>query len=77
LVERERKVSDKECGMMKATIIEDKCIGCGMCSVLCPEVFEMEDAVATVRVNPVPEGAKDECTEAAESCPVQAIVVTG
>lgn len=62
---------------MHATIIEEKCTGCGMCPSICPEVFEMEDALATVKADPVPEGAKDECTEAAESCPTQAIVVTG
>lgn len=61
---------------MQATIIEEKCTGCGMCPGICPDVFEMEEAVATVKVNPVPESMKAETIEAAESCPTQAIAVT-
>ena len=29
--------------MMKAKIDRDGCIGCGMCTEICPEVFEMAD----------------------------------
>lgn len=49
--------------------INDSCIGCGSCSALCPEVFEMSGAVAIVKAQ------KDlPCVkEAIEACPVEAI----
>jgi ferredoxin len=62
---------------MQAKIIEEQCTGCGLCPNICPEVFELEGAVAVVKTDPVPDGAKDECIEAAESCPTQAIAITG
>mgnify|MGYP001038247533 CR=1 FL=1 len=63
--------------MIQAMVIEEKCTGCGVCAAICSEVFEMEDALAKVKADPVPESTKEECVEAAESCPVQAIAVTG
>lgn len=61
---------------MHAKILEDQCTGCGICPSMCPDVFELDGAVASVKVNPVPDGAKDDCRAAAESCPVQAIELT-
>jgi len=58
---------------MKATVDKDSCTGCGLCSDACPEVFELEDDVAKVTADPVPEAAIESCREAAESCPVEAI----
>lgn len=58
---------------MKA-IVDDKCIGCGLCPQICPEVFEMNDQnLAIVKVDPVPPQVEDTCREAASSCPVEAI----
>jgi ferredoxin len=62
---------------MNVTIIEDRCTGCGICPSLCPDLFELNGAVAEVKQNPVPDSLKEECIEAAESCPVEAIAVTG
>jgi ferredoxin len=62
---------------VKAIILEDQCTGCGICPNICPDVFELEGAVASVKTNPVPDGLVDECRDAAESCPVQAIELTG
>ena len=50
---------------MKATVNED-CIGCGLCEGTCPDVFSISD---------VPEDAEDAAQEAADNCPVSAIVV--
>lgn len=61
---------------MKAKVDEDVCIGCGLCAGICADVFEMDDAVAVVIADPVPEHAKESCREAAESCPVEAISIT-
>jgi ferredoxin len=62
---------------MKATVNERTCIGCGACSDICPEVFELgNDAVAHVRADPVPAEVEAKCRDAAGACPVTAIEVT-
>ena len=60
---------------MKATVDEETCIGCGLCAETCPEVFEMDDDMARVKVNEVPEDLAETCREAAENCPVEAIQI--
>ncbi len=55
---------------MAIKIDNEKCIGCGLCSSICEEVFEMTDDIkAKVKKQ------KDlPCVkEAIESCPVEAI----
>ena len=59
---------------MKAIVDADACIGCGLCENTSPEVFKMNAAdIAEVIADPVPEEAKESCSEAAEACPVNAI----
>jgi ferredoxin len=58
---------------MKAIVDEETCIGCGLCAETCPEVFEMEDDKARVKMDEVPGNLTDSCREAAENCPVEAI----
>jgi ferredoxin len=60
---------------MRVTVDEETCIGCGLCSETCPEVFEMADDKAIVKVDKVPENAVKTCREAAENCPVEAIQI--
>jgi len=60
---------------MKAKVDTDTCIGCGLCEQLCPDVFQMEDDKAVVKVEIVPDGAEDACRDAADQCPVAAITV--
>ncbi len=56
--------------MSEIKVDKEKCIGCGLCVSLCPEVFQLgEDGKAEVK-NPQ-RGCDIE--EAAESCPVGAI----
>ena len=58
--------------MAKVPIIdEDLCTGCELCVETCPDVFMMEDEIATV-FNP--DGAsEEEIQEAIDNCPVEAI----
>ncbi len=61
---------------MKITIDQEKCIGCGSCSAICPDVFDLsEDNKAILKKDGSNQGqANEDCVkEAAEVCPVQAI----
>ncbi|MBI2438249.1 MAG: ferredoxin [Lentisphaerae bacterium] len=60
---------------MKAIVDPDLCTGCGLCVDTCPAVFEMNDAIAKVRVAEVPDEALETCREAADNCPVEAIKI--
>ena len=59
---------------MKATVSDD-CIACELCTETCPEVFEMGDGIAVVKVDVVPEGAEERARQAADECPVDAIAL--
>lgn len=55
--------------------VNSNCIGCGLCSSICPQVFTLTDegvAAARDEIFPEQEGLVQ---EAAESCPVSAIEV--
>ena len=60
---------------MKVKVDEETCIGCGVCSETCPEVFELNDDKARVKVGEVPKDAEGTCQEAADNCPVEAIQI--
>ncbi len=56
-------------------VIAEQCIGCGACSAIAPEIFEMTDeGYATVILDPIPEELMDLAIEAQEGCPTGAIV---
>lgn len=58
---------------MRAVVDEDECTGCGLCADTCPDVFEMEDDIAKVKVDTVPADAEDCAQQAADDCPSEAI----
>lgn len=50
----------------------EKCIGCGNCSAICGDVFELKEGKAYVKKGQ--EKSEEECVkEAIDSCPVGAI----
>ena len=55
--------------------IEDTCTSCGLCVDTCPEVFEMGSDMAEVIVDEVPADLEESVQQAADECPVEAIVV--
>jgi len=61
---------------MKASINKEDCVGCGLCVDDCPDVFEMQEDVAAVKVEEVPENLVNAVKEAAENCPVDAIIIS-
>ena len=56
--------------MAKITVTEG-CIGCGACTAVAPDVFDLGDDGLAIVVGDDADAAK----EAAESCPVEAIEV--
>lgn len=54
---------------MMIKVDEKKCIGCGSCEAICPEIFKMNKGKAEVKSQKNPPCLK----EAIESCPVEAI----
>ncbi len=59
---------------MRARVTED-CIACGRCIEICPEVFEMGEDIAQVKVDEVPTESEEAAQEAADECPTSAIVI--
>ena len=59
---------------MKAHV-EDTCTACGLCVDTCPEVFEMGDETAQVMVDEVPAEYEEAVQQAADECPVEAIII--
>jgi ferredoxin len=55
--------------------IDENCTACGLCVNTCPEVFTMGDSHAEVIVDTVPAELEDTVEQAADECPVEAILV--
>ena len=60
---------------MNARVQCELCSGCGVCEVLCPEVFEMGGETARAKSPRVPADAEGFCLEAAWTCPQRAIML--
>lgn len=54
--------------------VNENCIGCALCTTICPEVFSMrEEGAAQAIEEEIPEECEDSAEEAMDSCPVDAI----
>jgi len=61
---------------MKIKIDKNKCLGCGTCVALAPEVFEIgEDGKSKVKEGADLEKNKDLIKQTKDSCPTQAVEI--
>ena len=59
---------------MKVRVDRDLCVGIGNCVAVAPAVFKL-DSANKATVNNVSSVSEDKLTSAAESCPVNAIII--
>ncbi|MEG0592799.1 MAG: ferredoxin [Coprobacillus sp.] len=58
-----------------AYIVNENCIGCGACTAVAPEIFDLNaDGLAENIIGEVPAELEATAEEAVASCPVAAIV---
>ena len=61
---------------LRAFADRERCCGYGICMQLCPEVFKADaDGIVYVENEIVPAAYAEEATEAAASCPAEALRV--
>ena len=65
---------------MKVSIDQTKCVVCGSCVAICPEVFEMKDdgtvdVKAELKGKDIPTELESKAREAHDMCPATAIVI--
>lgn len=63
--------------MTKISINQETCIGCGACTAVAPEIFELDNELmkAKVKKQPANDSELQQAREGADTCPVQAIKV--
>ena len=60
---------------MRVSIDKTSCISCKQCSEICPEVFRPgKDDISEVHTQPTAE-TEDAARQAADECPVSAIII--
>ncbi|MBN1699815.1 MAG: ferredoxin [Spirochaetales bacterium] len=60
---------------MTVKIDDSACTGCGLCADSVPDVFKMGDDLAEVIKAEVPSDLEDDVKDAADNCPVEAIII--
>jgi len=61
---------------VKVEVDKDLCIGSGSCEQICPDVFKVVEGRSKVLVDEVPTSLEADVREAAESCPMAAIIIS-
>lgn len=56
-----------------ASVDMSRCIGCGFCSEVCSELFELHNGSASVILSPIPPDLRGSCLQASRECPMDAI----
>lgn len=60
---------------MKVSVDKDLCTGCGLCADNVPEVFEMQNDIASTTRKIIEDPLTDRVRDAANDCPVEAIIL--
>ncbi|MDR4507096.1 MAG: ferredoxin [Candidatus Brocadiaceae bacterium] len=60
---------------MRAKVDPDSCTGCELCIQTCPDIFTMNGDVAEAKEGDVPGDLEETCRQAADECPVEAIII--
>ena len=60
---------------MKAFVDQSGCIGCGLCTDTCPDVFRMNDEGLAEAYADVTDAAREAAEEARDGCPVSIITM--
>lgn len=60
---------------MKILIDKEKCIGCGACEAIAPEIFKMKGDKAVVVKQAKSKAEENKAKESSDSCPTQAISI--
>lgn len=61
---------------MKVSVDKELCTGTGLCVSTCPEIFELDDeGLSTAKTQTVPPELEESCSEAADNCPTDAIII--
>ena len=63
---------------MNVSLNQDKCLSCGMCSSIAPELFSLDTGLVTLKKQPevYTEEDKKLSVEAAAACPNEVIEIT-
>jgi ferredoxin len=60
---------------MRVHVDREACVGDETCVDMCPEIFQMDGDVATVKMEEVPPEFEGLCRDAFDACPVEAIII--
>lgn len=63
---------------MNVSLNQDKCLSCGMCSSIAPELFSLDTGLVTLKKQPETYTEEDQklASEAAAACPNEVIEIT-